>query len=551
MESQELKCFRCRNANATFICMCQVEPAFLCRDCLEPHRKEKSCVSHPISLSKIRSISEEEQSSSLNDKHFSKKVQIYYELFKRKEAVLESQEKTDSFKKMIEDWINEKKNTYRSILDKIDRCFHDFHEMYISSQTEKFMLQYETFRQSGLRGLEIQDCPSTTSNIQDLQDTIQNAFSCNVQIVGAQDLTANFEELTAAIQEKDGTILDLKSQLENLQHEYSISTEESLRSIKEKDEIIHRLENQLKASQQEVAPRYELFHPYSFTGHSGHIYSVCMSQNGKWAVSASRDRTAKIWDLDNKREEGTLAGHAKTVYAVCMSMDGRYIITGSEDNSIRVWNFHDRSLKETLEGHTGTVYSLCMSLDGAWIISGSGDKSVKIWNFQNSSQVTTLTEHTNYVYSVYHSQNGKWIVSGSSDDTVIVWNFESKAKEFILRGHQGYVFSACMTPDGERIISGGADKTIRIWNFNTRAQEVVLEGHTNAVCSLGITMDGRWILSAGYDGSIRVWNLYKNALETVFSENAGTIYSVAISSDGRRIISGDANKRVQIWSQHL
>lgn len=555
MESQELRCFICNDSNAIIVCMCQIEPVFLCRQCLEPHRKEKSCSAQPISLLKIRKFSEAEQDTDLGDKHLSKKFEIYYELFKRREAVLESQKKVDNFKDIVlrnlETRLNERYDTYKRILSSISKCFHDFHEMSYSRQTEKFILQYEAFKQIGLRGLSIEDSPSISFNEQELQDLIENAFSYNPQKARAQDITENMQELTAAIQEKDATILDIRTQLDNIQHEYSTRKEELLRSISEKDEIIQRLENQLKAFEQEVAPSYELFHPYSLIGHSGHIYSVCISQDGKWAVSASRDKTAKIWNLDNKSEEGTLTGHTKSIYSVCMSNDSRYIITGSEDNSIRIWNFNDRSLETILNGHTGTVYSVCMSLDGAWIISGSGDKTVKIWNFQNRSEEATLTGHTNYVSSVCISQDGKWIISGGCDNSIIIWNFESKIQECRLKGHTAYVFSAYISADGAWIISGSADKTIRIWNFYTKTQEVVLEGHTNAVCSVCMSIDGRWIVSGSYDGSIRVWSFHKNAQEAVFAENTGTIYSVAINGDGRRIISGSVDKSVQIWGQNL
>ena len=53
-------------------------------------------------------------------------------------------------------------------------------------------------------------------------------------------------------------------------------------------------------------------------------------------MTASDDRTAKLWDVDNGRELLTLEGHFKWVWAVAVSADGKRIVTGGS-YSARLW----------------------------------------------------------------------------------------------------------------------------------------------------------------------------------------------------------------------
>ena len=69
-------------------------------------------------------------------------------------------------------------------------------------------------------------------------------------------------------------------------------------------------------------------------------------------VSASRDRTIKIWDLETYQEIRTLEGHEGSVESVAVSDDKKYIISGGYDKIVRLWCFHTGKLISCFEGHT-------------------------------------------------------------------------------------------------------------------------------------------------------------------------------------------------------
>ena len=119
-----------------------------------------------------------------------------------------------------------------------------------------------------------------------------------------------------------------------------------------------------------------------------------------------------LYDMATHREVALLTGHTGRVYSVTFSPDGRTLASGSGDKTIRLWDGVTGEHQRTLTGHTSGVYSVAFSPDGRTLASGSSYKTIRLWDSVTGEHQRTLTGHTSGVYSVAFQPGwedaGKW-----------------------------------------------------------------------------------------------------------------------------------------------
>lgn len=84
------------------------------------------------------------------------------------------------------------------------------------------------------------------------------------------------------------------------------------------------------------------------------------------------------------RTNDPLRRHENDVTAVTITPDGQTIISGSRDKTVRLWNLQDDSINQTLVGHKDDVTAVAISPDGQTIISGSSDNTVRLWDMKDN-----------------------------------------------------------------------------------------------------------------------------------------------------------------------
>jgi WD40 repeat protein len=69
-------------------------------------------------------------------------------------------------------------------------------------------------------------------------------------------------------------------------------------------------------------------------------------------VSASEDKTIKVWDLDSGRALRTLEGHSDGVNEVTVTADGQCAVSESVDKTVKFWDLETGRGLRTLEGRS-------------------------------------------------------------------------------------------------------------------------------------------------------------------------------------------------------
>jgi hypothetical protein len=117
-------------------------------------------------------------------------------------------------------------------------------------------------------------------------------------------------------------------------------------------------------------------------GHADKVTACAVTPDGRRVVSASEDKTLKVWDLETGRALATLEGHGDRVSACAVTPDGRRVVSASEDKTLKVWDLETGRALATLEGHADGVRACAVTPDGRRVVSASKDTTLKVWDFK-------------------------------------------------------------------------------------------------------------------------------------------------------------------------
>ncbi|TVY42531.1 F-box/WD repeat-containing protein 1A [Lachnellula subtilissima] len=217
---------------------------------------------------------------------------------------------------------------------------------------------------------------------------------------------------------------------------------------------------------------------------------------------------------------GCLYGHGAAVNAV--QIFGDEVVSASGDRTVKVWNWPERTCTRTLIGHSKGI--ACVQYDGRRIVSGSSDNEVKVFDKESGLEVASLRAHSNLVRTVQAGFGD--LPYSSEEDQVEAKQIDNEYFKAIdsgtLSAQQGYqrgrpknagsrkpeditAYGAKLPPGGGggrfgRIVSGSYDETIIIWRRDkegvwraqhTLRQEEAAHMASNAVAREAVEKEAR------------------------------------------------------------
>lgn len=140
--------------------------------------------------------------------------------------------------------------------------------------------------------------------------------------------------------------------------------------------------------------------------------------------------------------------HAEQINALAISPDGRTLVTASNDRTLKVWDLRKRKLLRTLWGHSDWVVSVAISPDGKEVASGSDDGTLIIWDMATGDTLHTMRMPAGRPKALAYFSTGRFIVAGTMDNTFQIWDTRSGQRTKTIIGFDSPARSVIVRQDG-------------------------------------------------------------------------------------------------------
>jgi len=274
-------------------------------------------------------------------------------------------------------------------------------------------------------------------------------------------------------------------------------------------------------------------------GHMNLISDIFFTRDRKHLISASRDKTIRVWNIQTGKTVRILrgqigSGYQGQIFAAAISPDNQWLAVGGwigfpvayilNNSLIRLIHFPTGEIKHMLIGHSDSILSLSFSQNNKLLISGSFDNNAHIWDITTGKTIHTLKGHTKPINAVAFSPDNQFAVTGSKDHSLKLWQVSNGAFQAKLEGHEKEVLSVTFTADGQYILSGSNDKTIRLWHGKTGHFIKVMARQNSTVNSLSVSLNGTMVLT-GQTGIVDQATGEDNFVNNIFSIPSGKLIS--------------------------
>lgn len=270
-------------------------------------------------------------------------------------------------------------------------------------------------------------------------------------------------------------------------------------------------------------------------GHTGIITQTLLSPDGKLVLSASRDKTIKLWEVVTGRLVRTFEGHTENVNTICFSPDGNNIFSGGNDKSIIVWEVSTGKILKKFIGCESEIVSISISPDGGLLASSAGSEII-IWDVLSGEKVKTLTGHTSTIGKINFSPDGMYLISSALKELKL-WNIKTGKLEKDFEKNNYYYFSPVFSPDGKLILTGGGDRIIRLLEVASGKVIRSYENNESRVTTVTFSPDGKSFLSGCDDKTVTLRDVNSSQIISIFISHSDDVRSVCFSPDGKYVLS--------------
>ena len=176
---------------------------------------------------------------------------------------------------------------------------------------------------------------------------------------------------------------------------------------------------------------------------------------------ASADGLIRIVNTDTMLETRTIANHADWVTAIAWSDDGTKLVSASRDKSAKVFDANSGELLVSYPGHAAAVRGVAFLPDGKQVFSTGTDKKLHRWEVEGAKKVIEVAVGGEAYKMV---RGDAFVFIPAADNQLRRVDTATNKVSHTLAGYQDWVLSAAYHAGSNRVAGGAMNGEVRLWN---------------------------------------------------------------------------------------
>jgi WD40 repeat protein len=282
--------------------------------------------------------------------------------------------------------------------------------------------------------------------------------------------------------------------------------------------------------------------PLATIAHADRIERLAFSPDGARLATASRDRTARIWDAATGAPRCPPLSHGGAVLDIAFDDRGRRLVTACADGKVRIWNAVTGAELLPPLPHGTAAHLASFGAGGRTILTAAWDRTARLWDASTGEPRTPPLPHGGKIAAARLSPDGRQLVIAGAHRAARVWSADTGELQLELV-HADIVRTAAFSADGARIVTASADRTARLWDARS-GKELLAIAHGASVSRAELGPDGRHVLTT-CDVAARVWDAVSGEPVSPPIEHAARIAGAAFSAGGEHVITASFDRTVR------